>query len=402
MRDWLVFESQLTPDQLRAVRLSPDEHRVIMGGPGSGKTQVLLYRARHLCDTYRTPADRFRIFVFTRALKSYISSALDLLGLQEDCITTLAWWCYYYYKENVHPRVPTREDGTPDFPWVVRRLIEEMRFLPAPLYDFALVDEGQDLDEDSYRLLKLISKHITVCVDQRQQIYEHGSDVHRILTALGVEKPNVSLLETFRCCPYITRLTAELLDDPREREFHRRRAHTVQVEREVPLLYIASDFEDEKRHLHEVLRQRVSRGESVAILVPQRKQAYGFARGLLEAGFDVEAPPRMGDFDFKRATPKVMPYHSAKGLMFDSVLMPRLTTRCFRPYVDSTAKRLVFVAIARAVKWAYLSTVEGQEPSIVNHLRGLEKDGIIAVRRSGCPGNAQTTTEPDDEDELFD
>lgn len=47
MSAWLLPLEDLTPEQVRAVELKPSEHRLIFGGPGSGKTQVLLHRARH-------------------------------------------------------------------------------------------------------------------------------------------------------------------------------------------------------------------------------------------------------------------------------------------------------------------------------------------------------------------
>ncbi len=44
-----------------------------------------------------------------------------------------------------------------------------------PIYDFVLVDEGQDLDADAYDFFKTIAKHVTVCLDNKQQLYERGS-----------------------------------------------------------------------------------------------------------------------------------------------------------------------------------------------------------------------------------
>ena len=68
MNPWLLTLEELTPDQLRAVELKPSEHRLIFGGPGSGKTQVLLHRARHLMDLWNVSPEHFRIFVFTKVL----------------------------------------------------------------------------------------------------------------------------------------------------------------------------------------------------------------------------------------------------------------------------------------------------------------------------------------------
>ena len=41
---WVVPLSHLTEDQLNAVQLSTAKHRVVVGGPGSGKTLVLAHR----------------------------------------------------------------------------------------------------------------------------------------------------------------------------------------------------------------------------------------------------------------------------------------------------------------------------------------------------------------------
>ena len=85
---WLIPRSGLTPDQIRAIEMAPTENRAIVGGPGSGKTQILLHRVRWLCDRMSVGPDRYRILVFTNVLKDYIRSALQLLDLSEDAVMT--------------------------------------------------------------------------------------------------------------------------------------------------------------------------------------------------------------------------------------------------------------------------------------------------------------------------
>lgn len=58
MATWLVPPSDLTTEQIRAIELPTDEHKVVMGGPGSGKTMVLLHRARHLAQVGNVPPDQ--------------------------------------------------------------------------------------------------------------------------------------------------------------------------------------------------------------------------------------------------------------------------------------------------------------------------------------------------------
>jgi superfamily I DNA/RNA helicase len=80
---WLIPRDELTPDQIRAVELRTNEHRVILGAPGSGKTQILLHRARYLSEELGVGPDRFHIFVYTKVLRAYIQDALAELGFPD-------------------------------------------------------------------------------------------------------------------------------------------------------------------------------------------------------------------------------------------------------------------------------------------------------------------------------
>jgi superfamily I DNA/RNA helicase len=100
MSTWLLPRSELTSEQLRAVELSPQCHQVIFGAPGSGKTQILLHRAAFLRSHLGTKPNCFRIFVYTNVLKHYIRSALALLNLPEDAVTTYDDWCRVFYRKN--------------------------------------------------------------------------------------------------------------------------------------------------------------------------------------------------------------------------------------------------------------------------------------------------------------
>ncbi len=106
MSTWLIPRDEMTPDQTRAIELTPSENRVIFGPPGSGKTMVLLHRARHLIDQYGADPSRLRIFVFTGTLKNYIRSALRVLDLPADCVTTLDKWCFDVHKAEINRRLP--------------------------------------------------------------------------------------------------------------------------------------------------------------------------------------------------------------------------------------------------------------------------------------------------------
>jgi superfamily I DNA/RNA helicase len=395
---WLVPQSELTPEQLRAVYLDPAEHRVIMGPPGSEKTLILLHRAWHLMDLWHISPEKFRIFVFTKALKKYIRAALFLLDLPDDCVITFDAWCRDFFKTRIKGPLP-RSDGTLDFQEIRRRVLQEIRgnLFAAPKYDFVLVDEGQDLDSTAFDIIRAISNHVTVCIDHKQQIYEVGSSEADILQKMGLRRRNMELLGAFRCCPFITTLASKLISDPQERQVFINQARMPQTEKERPLLYLAPDFDHEKSRLIEILNVRQSKGEKVAILLPQKRQVYGFAKGIRETGLEIETKE---DMDFQNTIPKIMPYHSAKGLTFDTVLLPRLVRSSFPRVSDSRIMRLLFVGITRATKWVYMSSRQEGAITALDNLLPLERTGVLTIQRGPTvqptAGEIPAATETDD------
>ena len=392
---WLIPRNELTPDQTRAIELSPSEHRAITGGPGSGKTQVLLHRARHLCDTMHVAPERFRIFVFTNVLKEYIKSALTDLRLPEDSVLGFDKWCMDFYKAHINPRVPKdSENKKPDFE-AVRRAVQEKTAsgqVPMPLYDFILVDEGQDLDEAAFTLFTRIARHVTVAIDNKQQLYDNGSTEAGIVFKLGLRSRNINFIEAFRVCPYLVEVAAQLIPDAAEREAFRQQKRTVQTERQTPLLYFARDFEDEKKMLYQMVRERQLMNDRIAILFPQNRQVFGFAQGLKEVGIEVEVPKQgfgksdLPTHDFTSSRPKLMSYFGAKGLTFDSVFMPRLVPGSFKNVRAERIEKMVFVGLTRAAKWAYFSTGLGEPLPLMEKLLPLEKTRQLTVRRGDQPG----------------
>lgn len=390
---WLIPRDQLTVEQIRAVELPPTEHRLIMGGPGSGKTQVLLHRAAFLRDRGRTSPDRFHIFVFTNTLKTYIRSALNLLDIAESSVSTVDSWCLDYYRRHIGPE-PTvasttnrfrRKGKVPDFQKIRKAVVERItRTRPPALYDFVLVDEGQDLDEHVFALFCEISKHVTVCIDRKQQIYEAGADERAILRQLGLRKRNLALLDALRCSPYVVAVAAALVEDPEEGREFMAQTRTSVVERETPLVYLARDFDDERRRLIEVIQIRQRRGDRLAILLPLRRQVAGFAKGLADAGLTVES---QDEVDFSSDAPKLLTYHSAKGLTFDAVLMPRLVPQSFPNMSRDRIERLLFVGVSRAVKWAYFSTNGTQKFAALGKVLALSESGLVTIQGTRVQGD---------------
>lgn len=380
MSTWLIPRAELTPEQLRAVELNPGEHRVILGGPGSGKTQILLHRAQFLANHFRCKPERFRVIVYTNVLKHYIESAFPLLDLPSENVLTFDDWCMQWYKANINRRAPwNAASKQPDFGEIRSAVTERLMPMREPLFDFILIDEGQDLEPEVFKLLRVISRHVTVCLDHKQQIYDHRSSESLILDALGIRKRNINLLEGFRCSPYIVKLAAAFIDDTVESEGFVNQARVAPRQKETPLLYYASD-EDQMSRLEEVIRERQLVGDRIAVLFPTQRKLYGFAKALRERGLELEAQKEL---DFGTNKPKFITYYSAKGLTFDTVLMPRLVGDSAWRMMETRAAKLLFVGITRATRWVYFSASEPDQLSALRRLLPFAEHGDITVQCGG-------------------
>ena len=398
MTTWLLHRSELTPDQLRVVEMPPDENRLILGPPGSGKTQILVHRAAHLASTYRVQPARYRAFVFTNVIREYIRSGFEFLGLPDETVSTLDFWTTAIYEKYFSRRLPRTERGKSiDFPRIRRDVLSVIRSRKElqNTLDFVLVDEGQDLGPETYEILSLAARHVTVFVDPHQKIFEDGADEFFIREKLGMAARQVSLLAAYRNAPYVAHLASHFIDDAGKRAQYLAQVQVEQKVRERPLLFIASTYERELDRLAEIVRQRQVLNERIGIIVPTNRLLHGIASGLEERGIVVEKAVKIGEgakvriaCDFGNLVPKIATIFMAKGLTFDSVLLPRLTEKAYQWTKRPQRGRILFVGIARATQWVYLSTVGGLGFEEMAVLREAAAQGHLTIQEETGVGDA--------------
>ncbi len=356
---WLIPFSNLTPAQQDAVQMDTRNHKAIIGGPGAGKTLVLLHRLNLLYHRAGDNPDAVRLFVYTNTLKEFIRAGNDVLDVPEECICTFNKWCADVYREHIAKTLP-RDGRHPDFPAIRKGAYRAIAgLMKTPVFEYLMVDEAQDLDVEAIDALKRIGRHVTVCMDGNQQLYEAGASEPDALAGLGLSRHNAALLSAFRCNPMVTQLAAQFVTDARRREEFLRQAANANMDRATPLLYLSSGFEDEKARLIEMVRLRLSYGDSIAVLFPMQRQVHGFAKGFADAGIEVSVQKRDEPIDFSTPLPKLMTYHQGKGLTFDSVFLPRLDQNSFHGAIQARMHNLLFVGVSRAIKWVFMSGTNG-------------------------------------------
>jgi hypothetical protein len=84
-------------------------------------------------------------------------------------------------------------------------------------------------------------------------------------------------------------------------------------------------------------------------------------------------------FDFRNNNPKITTYHFARGLSFDSVLMPFLSEKALSEIPVYQRLRQIFTGMVRASRWIYLSTVRGEECEEIQLLKSAEKEGHLMI-----------------------
>ena len=112
MEQWRVF---LHPSQRRLVERHVNGPTRVLGGAGTGKTVVLLHRARHLAEeVFKAPDDRLLVTTFTRNLAADLSAVLKSLcpaSMDRIEVRNLHAWARSFYEQQVGRRVAVLEDA---------------------------------------------------------------------------------------------------------------------------------------------------------------------------------------------------------------------------------------------------------------------------------------------------
>jgi len=209
---WWTKKEQLDSDQVYLIeRLPLRETFLILGPPGSGKTNVLLRRAQFVRGQNMP---NVLALTFTRPLTEFVKTGcFDAQGREifpPSCVTTLESWQRSLY---AHHRA--------DLPGPCSTLTEWKRQLAAgamsfraqgrmPPYDTLFIDEAQDLLTEEVELIAQWSPTIFLVGDDRQRIFEdtEGLDAVRSVVPPGHER----FLEFhYRIAPEICRVADRIL-----------------------------------------------------------------------------------------------------------------------------------------------------------------------------------------------
>ncbi len=389
MKTWLLKLSDMSAEQEQAIKMPPEGNSLVLGLPGSGKTQVLVQRVFYLIQSHGISPENIRLFVFTDVIEEFIRSEFKSSGLPGEIVTTFDSWCHFFYVNHISQDLPrVYINGRVDYRktrFGVLDVLQKNEALRKGL-EFALVDDGQDLTPEVFEILSLASRYMTVSADPFHKIYKKGFSESFNLDTLKLSKGISSLHRDYRSSPAVAQMASHFIEQENYRKAYLSQTREVQSSPEGPLCYVGSSDEKELTCLSQVVQQRQVMSDRVGILVPTDSLVHRVAKALKDRGIETEkAITRDAQnvihtpFDFGNNLPKVTTYHMAKGLTFDSVLMPQLTESAFAKIPSAHRHRLLFAGMTRASKWVYMSTVRGQEFREIGILELAEEEDHLGI-----------------------
>lgn len=186
---WWTKPEQMDEDQKHFVRLDADGKHLLVGPPGSGKTNLIVMRARFI---YGSGLKNVLVLTFTRALQDFIRAGVgEKKFLDSQQIKTFKSWALSHIASYAPEELNSYDkNGTFEAQrlQIIKMLqIANQRLGGRNLYDAVLVDEVQDFNVDEVNVLMQLSERITMAGDSKQSIYESGQTIP-FLEKVGLNK----------------------------------------------------------------------------------------------------------------------------------------------------------------------------------------------------------------------
>jgi superfamily I DNA/RNA helicase len=204
---WWVQKDQLDSDQIGLIEALPlRTNALVLGPPGSGKTNVLLRRAQFVRGQNMP---NVLLLTFTRSLTEFVKTGChDGQGREifpTSLVTTLEAWQRHLYKIHQEPLPP--DNGQQLTEWKKQLATGSHSFVRQrrlPKYDALFVDEAQDLLKEEVALIAQWSPVVFFVGDDRQRIYES-------VEGLPTIRSSIPRLQT-KALPFHYRMAPEICE----------------------------------------------------------------------------------------------------------------------------------------------------------------------------------------------
>jgi hypothetical protein len=354
-----VMDSQ----QEQLARSLGDEHRIIHGVAGSGKTMILGFRAMQLARELGKP---ILVLCYNKTLAARLEQLIGERGLSEKVqVYNFHKWCR---KMLVAYHVPSGKDKAffEALPPAVIAGVDSGQ-IPRFQYGAVLIDEGHDFEPDWYKLIVQMidpaTNSLLVLYDDAQNIYGQADRRKISWKSLGVQAQGRTTILKLNY-----RNTLEILSVARgfAQELLESRGDDDDG---VPL--IAPQSAGRRGALPELVRTETASAQ-LDLLIARLRDEHAHGRPysdmavlfrnqwegekLHEALQRIGIPSRLADNTGKHAlfvvedSVKLVTMHSSKGLEFPFVIIPGLGSLPKPGQSEADEARLLYVAMTRATE----------------------------------------------------
>ncbi|MBR1203306.1 MULTISPECIES: UvrD-helicase domain-containing protein [unclassified Bradyrhizobium] len=212
---WWLDPNQLDDAQKQILLENPETQLLIVGPPGSGKTNLLILRANYV----RSVASRILLLTFTRTLNEFLKSGPNIGRgdqIREDEIKTFMGWAKQLLRDHGGEIPEPARDFEADRLAVAEAVVEMIDTQSlGKLYDVIFVDEVQDLLEIELRIIRRLAHRINAAGDSRQRIWRHREGLP---TVQALVDRTVALEQHYRIgvkiCDFADQILPPKLGDP--------------------------------------------------------------------------------------------------------------------------------------------------------------------------------------------
>ncbi|MBZ0328274.1 MAG: AAA family ATPase [Altibacter sp.] len=334
---WYINESELDDYQTPIIQKKMSSSFVVKGCAGSGKTVLALWKAREIDDA---ELGSYYVVVYTKALRQFINDGVDEVGLEQSRVMH-----HYRWKNNGHKSA-----------------------------DYIIVDEVQDFTKDELTELQNSAKKAFILFgDSAQQIYKGLKNNLMTMEQIAYHTalPMEQLVLNHRLPKKIARIAeyANSTGDSLESRCTKEGANK-------PFLVKASNWSQQLDFIMDTIDERGY--TDVGILLPDNKlvkaadEYYKGKEFQVEAKYDISWPDDTKfTLNFHSENPKILTYHSAKGLQFEAVFIPE----CSDYNIKKRDENPLYVALTRTYQDLFVLYSD----SLTDLLSGIPKSLFEAV-----------------------
>jgi len=320
-RSFYVKDSELDDYQVKIINKRTDNSFIVKGCAGSGKSILALWKAKQIQDENR---GTYLFLVFTKALRQYMSDGIKQIGIKTSNIDTFNQ-CFFWNKDNGKWKRGDWKKGN---------------------FDYIIVDEAQDFTKEDILLFKSKAKKALILYgDSAQQLYsfiDNRKTVSMEKIAYITSFPMEQLVFNHRLPKKVARIAEYINIEKDNLELRCKYEGT-----EKPKILYYNSFEKQLDAIAEIIENR--NFVDVGILLRNNPLVERAANYLKNEGLNVEAKVREDiDLNFNSDNPKLMTYHSSKGLQFEAVFLPECSCS------DNYDRNPLYVALTRTYQSLYV------------------------------------------------